>query len=198
PYIRVFTQLYPDEVVALVLIDSTHPEQVEKLNAAPASSFRFKSAVWAMNVGVFFADMGVLGLLESLTQPLFAGEGLPDEINERTKDNLLDGKALRTYSAEVGHYHASLNRAKSANQFGSIPIRVFTAIEIDKAYYRERGIDPEGIVNKTVEVQNEFTNLSTDGKQILIDGSHQTIFTRKENADIICSEILQLLPASKN
>ncbi|MDH7444804.1 alpha/beta fold hydrolase [Aquimarina sp. 2201CG14-23] len=192
PYIRVFTQLYPDEVAALVFIDSTHPEQVERFNAAPKSSFRYKSVIWGLNVATFFADVGAIGLLESFTEPIFAGEGLPDEINSRMRDVLLDGKRLRAYTVEMKNYHTGLKRAQKANEFGAIPIRVFTAIEINRASYEERGIDPEKHLQELIEGQKEFTTLSTQGKQILIDGNHQTIFTKKKNAEIICREIIQL------
>jgi pimeloyl-ACP methyl ester carboxylesterase len=198
PYIRVFTQLYPEEVVAMVLLDSTHPEQVERFNAAPKSSFRFKSVIWGLNVATFFADMGVLGLLESFIEPMFAGKGLPDEINNRTRDMLLNGKSLRAYTAEIKNYHAGLKRGQEANEFGSLPIRVFTAIEMNKESYRERGINPEKYLEELIEAQKEFTHLSSKGKQFLIDGNHQTIFTKKENADIICKEIIQLLQELEN
>ena len=198
PYIRVFTQLYPDEVVGLVFIDATHPEQVERFNAAPADSFRFKSAIWGINVAIFFADVGVFGLIENFTGPTFAGEGLPDEINKRTRDLLLNGKRLRGYKGEIKNYHDNLKLAYAANQFDSIPIRVFTAVEINKESYKERGIDPDKYLNQKIEAQKEYINISSNGKQILIDGNHQTIFTKKENADIINKEIINLIHEIEN
>lgn len=192
-YARVFTQLYPDEVKALIFIDSTHPEQVERLNAATKSSFRFKTTLFLLNVSAFFADLGVLGLFESCTGPLLAGAGLPDDINERTRDFLLNGKRTRGYKNEIESYHGVLKRANHANDFGEVPIRVFTAVEIDREAYLENGIDPEKFLNEAISAQKEFTDLSTDGKQFLIEGNHQSIFTKKENADIINNEIIQLL-----
>ncbi|MEL6842170.1 MAG: alpha/beta hydrolase [Bacteroidota bacterium] len=192
PYIRVFTQLYPDEVAGLVFMDATHPEQVERFNAAPASSVRFKSVIWGLNVAIFFADVGVLGLAENLIGPIFPGEGLPDEINPRLRDMLLDGKRLRGYKHEIENYHAILDMAKAANQFDSIPIIVCTAIEMNKESYRKRGIDPEEYLNQIIENQKEYIDLSSNGKQILIDGNHQTIFTKKENADRMNREIVEL------
>lgn len=193
PYIRVFAQLYPDEVEALVFIDSTHPEQVERLNAAPKTSFRFKTTLFLLNATAFFADLGVLGLFESFTDPLLAGEGLPDKINQRTKDFLLNGKRTRAYKKEIESYHSVLKRANDANEFGTLPILVFTAIEIHKEAYQENGIDPEIFLNEAISAQKEFTELSSSGKQFLIDGNHQTIFTKKENANIINKEIIKLL-----
>ena len=192
-YIRVFAQLYPDDVVGLVFIDSTHPEQVERFHAAPESSFRYKSALWGMNVATVLADLGIVGLIQTFTGPLFAGEGLPDEMNKRTKDYLINGKCLRGYKSEIQNYHSGLRRARQANDFGDKPIRVFTAIEIDRESYKKRGIDPDEYLHEKVAAHNEFADLSSEGKLIEIDGNHQTIFTKKENADIICKEIMRIL-----
>ena len=193
PYIRVFAELYPDEVEALVFIDSTHPEQVERLNAAPQSSFRFKSTLFLLGTASFLSDLGIIGLFESFSDPLLAGDGLPDEVNARTRDFLLNGKRTRAYKKEIESYHSVLKRAGKTSDFGTLPIRVFTAIEIDKEAYRKNGIDPEKFLNEAISSQKEFTELSSNGKQFLIDGNHQTIFTKKENADIINKEIIQIL-----
>lgn len=198
PYIRVFAELYPDEVMAMIFIDSTHPEQVERLNAAPKTSFRFKSTLFLLNVSSFFADLGVFGLFENFTNPWLAGEGLPDEINERTKDFLLNGKRTKAYKREIESYHSVLKRAGKSNEFGDLPIRVFTAIEMDKEAYRKNGINPDIFLNKTIATQKEFTNISSNGKQFLIDGNHQTIFTKKENAEVINKEIILLLKEIEN
>ncbi len=191
-YMRVFAEFYPDEVVGMVFIDATHPEQVERFNAAPKSSFRFRSVIWGLNVATFFGDVGVLGLFQHYTTPFFAAEGLPNDVNLRMKDYLLTGKNLRGYRAEVKNYHSILKRAQKASDFGDIPVRVFTAIEIQKEVYKKRGIDPDKHLQEIIEAQNEFTKLSTNGKQFLIEGNHQTIFTKKENATVICKEILRL------
>tara|TARA_R110002126_G_scaffold290263_1_gene446853 strand:- start:1926 stop:2939 length:1014 start_codon:yes stop_codon:yes gene_type:complete len=193
PYIRVFAELYPDEVEALIFIDSTHPEQVERLNAAPQSSFRFKTTLFLLGTASFLSDLGIIGLFESFSDPLLAGDGLPDEVNARTRDFLLNGKRTRAYKKEIESYHSVLKRAGKTDDFGTLPIRVFTAIEIDKEAYRKNGIDPEKFLNEAISSQKEFTELSSNGKQFLIDGNHQTIFTKKENADIINKEIIQLL-----
>lgn len=193
PYIRIFTELYPDEVDALVFIDATHPEQVERLNAAPESSFRFKSTIFLLNAVAVLSDLGVIGLFESFSdEALLAADGLPNEINERTRDFALNGKRTRAYKNEIKSYHSSLKSASKADDFGSIPIRVFTAIAIDKEAYLKNGLDPDKFLNETISAQREFTRLSTNGEQFLIDGNHQTIFTKKENADIINKEILKL------
>lgn len=199
PYIRVFAQLYPDEVVALALLDCTHPEQVERFDLPLASSMKFKLMIGMLSTQALLGDMGIMMLYDQLMGPIYSREreGLPDEINSRTLDYLMDGKYLRGYKKEMERYHATLKRAGEANDFGAVPIRVFTAaMEIDQAAYEAylaRGIDLRQNRLKKIKMQKEFAALSTNGKQILVDGNHGSIFTKKENADIICKEIIQVL-----
>ena len=178
-YIRVFTQLYPDEVVGMIFLDASHPEQVERINLTQESSSKFKLVLGVLNAQAVLGDMGILTLYESFTGPILAAEGLPEEVNNRTRDFFIDGKYVRGYREELKWYHAGLERATAANEFGSLPIRVFTASE---------GNDSEWI-----KMQQEIADLSTNGTQMSIDGNHATIFTKKENADIICKEIIKLL-----
>jgi hypothetical protein len=42
-------------------------------------------------------------------------------------------------------------------------------------------------------MQEEMASISTNGKVLFLDGGHITIFSLKENADIICKEIIQLV-----
>lgn len=198
-YIRVFTQLYPDEVVAMALLDATHPERVERFNLPLASSWTFKLMIWSSSIQATLGDLGIMMLYDKLMGPIYSREreGLPDEINRRTIDYLVDGKYLRAYKKELAQYHSTLKRAGETTDFGSIPIRVFTAaMEIDpKAYetYLAKGIDLKQRRLEAMSMQKEYTDLSTNGQQILIDGNHSSIFTKKENADVICKEIIQLL-----
>ena len=193
PYMRVFTQLYPAEVAAMVLIDCTHPEQVERFDLPLASSFIYKVMIGSYDIQAILGDLGILGLYDRLKGPILAGEGLPNDINTRMLDFSLDGKYVRGYIKEMKNYHAGLKRAGETRDFGTLPIRVFTTTETPRAYYIAKGIDPDQRLAKKIAVQKEFTDLSTNGKQILIDANHNSIYTKKENADIICKEIIQLL-----
>lgn len=196
-YIRVFAELYPDEVSGMILIDATHPDRVERMNLPLASSYTFKLIIGLTNTQAVLADMGILGLWDKLFGPILGreAEGLPQEINDRTIDFLANGKYLRAFAKEMSAYHPTLKRAGAAHDFGNIPIRVFTAVARHKKHedaLKSKGIDPDERHNNSVQMQREYTELSTDGKQILIDANHSTIFTIKENADIICKEIIQI------
>ncbi len=200
PYAQVFTELYPDEVVAVCLLDATHPWRIEIFNLPAPSSFKFKSMIWLYDLQAVLADMGILMLYDQLAGPILNREmeGLPDEINDRSSDFLSFGKYLRTMGGEFGQFHATLERVDRGNDFDSLPIRIFPSApyeipEEDYQKYLDRGIDlRKGQIEK-MKMQEDFLNLSKNSKLIPIDGNHNSIYTKKENADIICKEIIQLL-----
>ncbi|MEL6277084.1 MAG: alpha/beta hydrolase, partial [Bacteroidota bacterium] len=203
PYIRTFTELYPDEVVGMVLLDTTHPERAKKITSIPKpTSFTFKFMIWLHDLQGVLCDLGIMLLYDQLMGPMQVrlGEGLPEEINNRTIDFLKGGKYIRTIGKELAEYHKVLDRAGEVTDFGALPIRIFPSEtrEIpDEVYeqYLKRGINLRENQKISWELQKDYLNLSTNTKLIEIAGNHNTIYTKKENADIICSEIMLLIKA---
>lgn len=197
PYISVFAQLYPEEVEALVFLDPTHPERVERMNLPLETSFSFKAIIWSYKAMAGLGDVGILGLYDRFFGPIIPTEGLPEEIEKRTTDFVLNGKLARTYSKEMKFYHRTLKRAGKATAFGSMPIRFFKAdkkmSETTKAAYRKQGIDPDQRREKEIAMANDFISHSANSKLVLINGDHNSMYTIKENATIICQEVIQLL-----
>lgn len=192
PHMRVFAQMYPDEVAGMVFIDCTHPERVERLNLPDESSSRFKNYMRMLKVQTWLCDLGILGIYDRAYGPILAGKGLPDSVNARMLDFSLNGKYAHGFNKEMNHYHSGLKRCGEANDFGDLPIRVFSAVEMNKEGYRARGIDPDKRIAQNMEMYQDFVDLSTNGKLFLIEANHNTIYTKKEHAATICKEILSL------
>lgn len=193
-FIRVFAAKYPDELVAMVFLDPTHPEYMEPLHATQESFFEYKSMIWTLQISALAGDIGLLGLSNWITgRTVISENGLPDDINNRMQHFLEDGKHLRGLVQEVKNYHTNLKQASEANDLRSIPIRIFTATEIDQKVFRQKGRDPHKVLSERIQALQEFAEQSPDGEQILIDANHTTLCTKKEHADIICSEIYDLL-----
>ena len=184
PYVRVFTELYPEEVAGMFLLDATHPDHPERYDTPKESDFIFKAYAWSIGVEAFLADMGVVTMYDNLIGTPYFAEGLPDAMNDRVKDLLRDGKSFRAFKKEVEEYFNNLKRSGEHEDFGDLPIRVFEAVSGHP--------DPEG-VDKFVGTHKEFKDLSTNGKQIDIISNHVTIFSKKENAKIICNEVLSVI-----
>lgn len=72
------------------------------------------------------------------------------------------------------------------------PIRVFSGTHLNDEGVRRLGLDPDFIRTERRKMQEEMSANSSNGKTVFLDGGHFTIFTQKENADIICNEIIEL------
>ncbi|MEO0339857.1 MAG: alpha/beta hydrolase [Bacteroidota bacterium] len=186
-YIRVFAQLYPEEVAGLVFIDSSHPDQRERLQLPESPDMSTMMKGFAV-----VCDLGIYGLVQSYTGSPFALDGLPDEVNERFFDYGTNGKYLRGVIQETKWSKENFKRAGLAKDFADIPIRTFTATVKADEQLRRRGIDPDQYQAGWEQMHLEIANLSNNGKHMLIDGHHNSIYTDRENAEIICKEILAL------
>lgn len=200
-YIRKFTELYPNEVNAMVLLDATHPNRANRIKSIPsASSWKFKTMIGLQKTQAILADMGIIMLYDMAFGPSFGREmdGLPSEINDRTIDFLIDGKYTRAMTNETAYYHVSLNQTRKKGNFGDLPIRIFPSAERkiseeDYQKYLRRGMDLRKNQTISRELQRDYLNLSSKTKLIELNGDHNSIFTKKENADVICQEILNLI-----
>lgn len=201
PYIRVFTELYPEEVVAMFLLDSTHPDRAKRIASIPSgSSWKFKSMIWMYDLQGVLADLGIMMVLDRLMGPLHSRvmEGLPDEINDRTTDFLQGGKYTRAIGKEFGEFYTTLDRAGEVRDFGDLPIRVFSADSGDvpeDTYqkYLRKGMDLRKVKAEGKKLQKELSELSTDSKLVTVSANHNSIYTIKENAELICEEVLRVI-----
>jgi len=178
-FIRVYAQLYPDEVEGLIFLDSSHPDQRERLKRPESPDVS-----WILNSMAVLGDLGVLGLLDRMYGSIFFVDEFPEEVNNRFFDYTLNGKYLRAYREEMNWSKAVYDQSRETRDFGSLPIRVFTA---GKKYNGEEA-NPDW-----VQLQREISELSTDGQHTILDGHHNSVYTSKKNADIICEEILKLI-----
>lgn len=191
-YARIFRDLYPNEVKGLVFLDSSHPEQWTKLEQKaliPKEQIKF------FELGALFADMGILGVYNKISNSGSMDDGLPKYCQIRARDlTYYSGEVIRRNLKENDINDAILFRAGKARSLDSLPVLVFTATEqyneSQKKTYRKKGIDPDKQVLLWFEMQKELKGLSRDSKQFIIKATHGSIITKKENSDIINKEIL--------
>jgi len=188
-YIRIFTQLYPDEVTAMVFMDASHHEANERLNLPDDPWFLTPM----YKAGAVIGDIGVLHLFDKALGPILWAPGLPDEVVDRMTDYTYSGKFLRGYVKGDHKWGPVLNdMASEANDFGSLPIKVFSGTSVHEKALIKRGIDPEHFKSERKQMHQELADMSSLGELFLLDGGHITIFTLQENADIMVREILAL------
>jgi pimeloyl-ACP methyl ester carboxylesterase len=102
-YMQLFARRYPDEVSALILVDSTHPKQLDGVSAIEKQSFWVRGLVGALVTGTAKEELNllsqtgeqVLGLQTLLNKPVFVLSAsqplkekskLADDSNDKRKD----------------------------------------------------------------------------------------------------------------
>lgn len=176
----------------MVFLDSSHPEQwkrLEQKEMIPNSQINFLKVIAALSA------LGLRGVYNKIVRSKPRNDGLPQECHIRNF-NLASsvGKVYRRNLKENRINDDILKRAGQASDLDSLPILVFTATEqygeSQKEKYRNQGIEPDKQIQLWFEMQKELKELSTEGKQFVIDASHGTIITKKENAEIINKEVV--------
>ncbi|WP_417785156.1 alpha/beta fold hydrolase [Tenacibaculum sp.] len=195
PYNQIFRDLYPNEVKGMVFLDSSHPKQWERL---AQNELIPKEQINLLKFIAVISDMGIRGVYNKITSPKAKNDGLPKDCHIRNLNlACYSGKVYHRYLKENRINDDILKRAGQAKSLDSLPILVFTATEqyreSQKERFRKNGIDPDKQIQLWLDIQKELAELSTNSKQFVIESSHGTIITKKENADIINKEILLMV-----
>ncbi len=106
---QLFASLYAKSVAGLVLIDSSHAEQVERFEAEP--------------IGVSIAPRRGTAILMS---PPVVPENLPAELFGPFAALMSSGKALRASMDELQHFRLSSHQVRSAPRWPDVPVIVLT------------------------------------------------------------------------
>jgi pimeloyl-ACP methyl ester carboxylesterase len=177
-YVREYAAMYPQDVVGLVLLDSSHPDQFvrhpEMLKGdAPMISFMpLLQTMVRIGLGrmyffnsrkVDFADLPAHQHAE--VAAIFSTQAYW----QNTKTTMLLGASIFQQAHDLG-------------SLGDLPLAVIT-----------RG---EGVDENWREMQNELTALSTDSIHITVDGStHGSLVFNPKHAHIVSQTILQVVNA---
>lgn len=102
-YMQLFARRYPDEVSALILVDSTHPKQFDGDGAIEKQSFWVRGIIWALVTGTAKEELSLLAqtgeqvlslptlqdkpvFVLSASEPMKVKSKLADDANEKRKD----------------------------------------------------------------------------------------------------------------
>ena len=102
-YMQLFARRYPEEVSALILVDSTHPKQFDGDGAIEKQSFWVRGFVWALVTGTAKEEFSLLSktgeqvlslptlqdkpvFVLSASKPMQEKSKLADDANEKRKD----------------------------------------------------------------------------------------------------------------
>jgi len=193
PYIRVYTELYPDDVSGLMFLDASHPEQIQRFGQEVG-----ETPGWASFIPILY-DLGIVHLFKTLFGTGEDGGDLPTEQTAIYSSFDRNGKGTRGALPEVFGLPEILSRAGRVSDFGELPILVFSAgsFPIPLAETPEKS---EKMQLEWAKMQAELAEMSSNGKQFTLDNAdHSTIFTLEKNAEFIAKQTREMLrEISKN
>jgi pimeloyl-ACP methyl ester carboxylesterase len=125
---QLYFSKYPDDVQGIVLVDSSHPEQLEKLPPEPEASILEKYP----SFHILLAKLGVIRLIHWI--PYVKNiiyetiQSFPLSLKEAYLAEASSTKYIRTFTRENELFRQSLNQVRERNiSFGSTPLVVIMA-----------------------------------------------------------------------
>ena len=172
---RVYAHNYPDEVVGMVLVDSMHEEQYERLPRAKSS---------IPDQGQQFRMLGALSStgFMALAPQAIPNQGFPDEVFAQYKVAWATTGHLTAAAAEINAMLESTAevRALQITSFGDLPLSVLSqGVYIPNSALSEA--ENQQYWDEWQAMQSELVALSSMSKQIIAEQSgHQIQFAQPD------------------
>lgn len=165
-----YAKVYPWETAGLVLVDSSHPEQIERLPDLPAQRERAQNG----NIVTYFNGQSTF-------------KYYPEDVREKLLRVLSLAKNQTTYRRESFNFAISGAQVERAGPLPDIPLIVVTR---GKRVWPE---DPYGNMLEFTwfEMQEELARLTPTGRQIIATQSDHLIHL--EQPDLVASAILTVV-----
>lgn len=165
-----FTHRFGAEVAGLVLVDPSHPEQVERV-----AHFMTESRSMRSRIGIALAPFGVL----RAAAPVLLPESPHHSAQDMQAVRAFAPKSLRTQLAESDAVDASLAEAMDFQHLGDRPLVVLTAMApYTAAELRGMKLTPEqGRQVQAIwqHMHGEMAAWSSRGRQLLVAGAGHDI-----------------------
>lgn len=181
-YTLFFAHQYPRDVVGMVLLDSSHPDQW----LTPIAQDLYKSNARLYSITPPLARLGLLRL-RAKSQP---APGLPDLQN---KELLAFNSATQDWDAQVAEFSATMqldDEVRAAGSLGNLPLFVLTAtdhggpLEMEQAW--------QGL-------QNKLAQLSTNSvHKVLNSARHESLWADPKFASESVTAILEVVDAIRH
>ena len=176
-HIRVYQNLYPSDVVGMVLVDSGHPDQESRLPSEMnkiQSRLYLKSKLWGLAV-----PLGIPRLLGAC--------GVTVECN---------WQVIKARDAEVNGIRASGEEARHSGPIDSMPLVV---VSRDPEKGAAPGVIPPELSRRFEEqwtqMQAELLRLSTSSSQVVAIGSSD--YVQIDRGDLVIASIQKVLDAAQ-
>jgi pimeloyl-ACP methyl ester carboxylesterase len=179
-YVRVFAARYPEAVAGMVLLEASHPDQYTR---TPGSAAEYQSLSNMYELIPSAARLGLLRLGPFCRLP----DDFPAQPAAEFHALCSASPAWEAQRLEVEAIPATMTEVRAAGSLGDLPLAVVSA-------------GGHGQANPVwAEYQGELAALSTDSKQVAIEGAgHTTLWTDAEDARFSIRAILDIIEAVRS
>lgn len=123
PYVRAYTGKYGDQVAGLVLVDTSHPDQVARLSKVSNTNAHPGQVAWIMHTATKLAWTGAVRFLMAN-----AGQGdLPKEATAKLA--AFASTSVVGATSELDGFDATMDDARVVRSFGNRPVIALTAMK---------------------------------------------------------------------
>ena len=190
PNVRMYASKYPEEVFGMILVDSSHEDQLQEMPDWPQGFF--EKLLTHPNVAPFWASIGIFRIINHLPSSKENYKAFLPNIQQVYLATMSTTKFVRTVSQEHEKFDQSLKQLKNAEErLGNKPLIVITA---GKSLSNEDTGYPKEFTDKLANLwevhQKDLVTKSTKGKRIIAEHSGHMI--PHEQPEIIIEAIREV------
>ena len=178
-YAREYYRQFPERVKGMVLVDSSHEQQLQRLGDPDVGYSN------PLKVDRYLAPIGWIRMTGQVPKR-FADSPLPAPIRDRLIAINLKSHTPRTMVAEGDAMRADLLEGKSPPGLGHLPLIVLSEGKPNIPFMQER-------LQTWFELQDELAHLSTQGRHVVATQSAHAI--HRTEPDLIVDAVEQIVRA---
>lgn len=195
PNVRLYASKYPEEVYGMVLVDSSHEDQLQEIPVWPQSFF--DKILTHPSAAPFWASIGIFRIINHLPTSQATYKEFSPDVQQTFLAIMSSTKFVKTVSQEHEKLEESLKQLKNTEgRLGNKPLVVITA---GKNLSSENTGYPKELTDKFDNLweafQKDLVTKSTNGKRIIAKNSGHMI--PYEQPEIIIEAIREIVEMKK-
>lgn len=189
PYVRAYTGKYGDQVAGLVLVDTSHPDQVARLGKVSNTNAHPGQVAWIMHSATRLAWTGAVRFLMAN-----AGQGdLPKDATAKLA--AYASTSVVGATSELDGFDATMDDARVVRSFGNRPVIALTAMKPlapeELQGLNMKAADGARFKAEWKQLGAEQAALSTRGRQQLVpDAGH---YIQIDRPDIVIAAVREVV-----
>lgn len=169
--VQAFTGQYPDDVLALGLVDPSHPDQLERF--PPEIEEQQQGFYRMIAIASTLSHFGVLRATNVLGRN---AKGLPEPDYRTARMFAASPRHLRASHAEMLAWDETMDAARRVVTFEERPVVVVSATKMMDGM-------PDGFLDLNREMHSELAAMSTRGRHVEVEGSdHYSLLMDRDHA----------------